>query len=418
MTKRIAVVGGRPAPIHNAKALGIDVVLVHQEGDYEPEILAHCERVVHARIDDANAIIQVLEPLHRERPFDRIVTTTEVAGESTGKVVDHFGLTGVSYKTAHLLKDKVAMRELLATHDLSPVAYREVSSAQDAVDFVGVHGKSVLKPAEGVASLHIHPCDDAASATLAWERLQAANVSHVIIEEYLEGPVVSVDSFSFQRRHLPIGYSQYRMNDKYVEWEVSTPSTDAKKWLPELRELTCRLLDAVELEEGPSHSEFVLTPKGPRVLESHARLAGSGAPELVRRAFGLDLNRMFLTVPLGIDPLPAASPEPKRGAAIQFFVPTPGKVKRVQLEVPSDVVVRHTQPGEVPLVFLPFLFELGQAERAVVIQKHEGDTIPPLDTVADCVSGYVLATGASREDAVRITDDLVASIHFAVEPKA
>jgi hypothetical protein len=80
--------------------------------------------------------------------------------------------------------------------------------------------------------------------------------------------------------------------------------------------------------------------------------------------------------------------------------------------------VRHTKPGETPLVFLPFLFELGAAERAVVIQKHEGDKIPPLDTVADCVSGYVLATGSSREDAVRIGDELVEAVHFIVDPTA
>ncbi|MFK3684656.1 MULTISPECIES: ATP-grasp domain-containing protein [Pseudomonas] len=418
MNKRIAVIGGRPAPIHGAKELGIDVVLVHQPGDYEPQILEHCEQVVHAPIDDAEAIIKVLTPLHLERPFDRIITTTEVAGESTGKVVDHFGLTGVSYQTAHLLKDKVAMRELLAKHDLSPVAFRHVTCAEDAVAFVAKHGKSVLKPAEGVASLHIHPCADAASATQAWQALKQAEVRHIIIEEYLEGPVVSVDSFSFNRRHLPIGYSQYRMNDKYVEWEVSTPSTDAKPWLKELMDMTCRLLDAVQLQEGPSHSEFVLTAKGPRVLESHARLAGSGAPELVRRAFGLDLNRMFLTVPLGIDALPLESPEPKAGAAIQFFVPTPGKLRKVELDLKPDVDVRHTPPGETPRVFLPFLFELGQAQRAVVIQKHEGDQIPALDTVADCVSGYVLATGTSREDAVRIGDELVEAVHFIVEPQA
>lgn len=78
---------------------------------------------------------------------------------------------------------------------------------------------------------------------------------------------------------------------------MSTPSRVAVPWLPELRALTVRLLDAVGLIEGPSHSEFVLTPDGPRVLESHARLGGHALPELVRRAFGLDLARMMLTVP-------------------------------------------------------------------------------------------------------------------------
>lgn len=418
MNKRIAVVGGRPAPIHGAKELGIDVVLVHEAGAYEESILAHCEQVVHADITDADSIIKVLEPLHRVRPFDRIITTTEVAGESTGKVVDYFGLTGVSYSTAKLLKDKLAMREILAKHELSPVAYRRVTTEPEAVDFVRKHGRSVLKPAEGVASLHIHPCENEHSVSAGLRALEIAGITNIIIEEYLDGPVVSVDSFSFAGRHLPIGYSEYRMNEKYVEWEVSTPSTAATPWLSELREMTCRLLDAVGLQEGPSHSEFVLTTNGPRVLESHARLAGSGAPELVKRAFGLDLNRMFLTVPLGIDTLPETSPDPKAGAAIQFFVPPPGTVKEIRIEVPLDVEVRRTNVGEVPLVFLPFLFDLGDAQQAVVIQKHEGDEIPPLDTVADCVSGYALATGLSREDAVAQTDALIAGVHFFVASRS
>ncbi|NOR63972.1 MAG: ATP-grasp domain-containing protein [Rhodobacteraceae bacterium] len=415
MKKRIAVIGGRPAPIHGAKELGIDVVLVHEEGGYEDDILQHVEKVVHADITNGKELVSVLEPLHAERPFDRIMTTTEFAGESTGYAVDHFRLTGVTEKTARLLKDKLAMRELLADCGLSPVAYARISSAKEAVDFVTTHGAAVLKPADGVASLHIRPCDDAESAIAAFDALSENKVTNMIIEEYLEGPVVSVDSFSFDGRHLPIGYSEYRMNDKYVEWEVSTPSTAAEPWLPELLKMAADLLDAVELQEGPSHSEFILTPKGPRVLESHARLAGSGAPELVRRAFGLDLNRMFTTVPLGIDTLPDVSPCAIAGAAIQFFRPEPGKVKSVEINLPSEVVVR-TQPKDEPArVFLPFLFELGEAERAVVLQKHQGDDIPPLNTVADCVSGYVLATGTSRADAVNIADQLIDGVGFHTE---
>ncbi|MBT2772733.1 ATP-grasp domain-containing protein [Halomonas sp. ISL-60] len=416
MNKRVAVIGGRPAPIYGAKELGIDVVLVHEKGAYDKEISDHCERIIHADIADGDAIISSLEELHRQRPFDRIITTTEVGGESTGKAVDYFGLPGVSWRTANLLKDKLAMRDLLLAHELSPVAYKRVLCKEDAVEFVKNNGLSVLKPAEGVASLHIHPCNDEESTLSAFRSLEEAGVQNIIIEEYLEGPVVSVDSFSFNGKHLPIGYSQYRMNDKYVEWEVSTPSSDAKPWLDELKALTCRLLDAIELQEGPSHSEFVLTAQGPRILESHARLAGSGAPELVKRAFGLDLNRMFLTVPLGIDKLPEFSPEPIAGAAIQFFVPKPGKIVKVENVLPPDVVVRFTKAGVEPLVFLPFLFELGEAMSAVVIQKHEGDHIPHLNTVADCVSGYVLTTGKSREEAVSIANDLVKAVNFIVEP--
>lgn len=410
---RIAVVGGRPAPVTGAKELGIDVVLVHEEGAYDPAVGEHCERIVHAPITDGPAILAVLKPLHEERPFDRVITTTEFAGESTGFVVDALGLPGVTEATARALKDKILTRELLEKHDLSPVRYRTVRSAEEAAAFAAELGERiVLKPADGVASLHIHPAETPEEAAAAWERLAAAEVTSVIAEEFLEGPVVSVDSFSFEGRHVPIGYSEYRMNERYVEWEVSTPSRFAVPYLKELREMTAQLLDAVGLTEGPSHSEFVLTPKGPRVLESHARLAGSGAPELVRRAFGCDLNRWFLTVPLGIDTLPETSPEPIGGAAVRFFTPEPGTIEAIDLDDDLDIELRRQPVGETPQVFLPHLDEFADRQVAAFIAKNPGEEVPPLLTVMDCVSGYVIASGSDADDAVARCEEVNRRIHF------
>ena len=410
---RVAVIGGRPAPIWGAKALGIDVVLVHEEGAYDDWVIQECERILHAPITDGPAILEVLKPLHQERPFDRVLTTTEPAGESTGYVVDVLGLPGVSEATARALKDKVLTRELLAQHDLSPVRYHAVQSVADIRDFFAEVGdRIIVKPADGVASLHIHPVESDGDADRAWHALQEAGISSIIAEEYLDGPVVSVDSFSHAGRHLPIGYSEYRMNDRYVEWEVSTPSRVAVPYLDELRAMTPKLLDAVGLTEGPSHSEFVLTKNGPRVLESHARLAGSGAPELVRRAFGFNLNRMFLTVSLGIEELPAESPEPIGGAAVRFFTPEPGTISAIDVEEDAADVIRRLPQGEVPRVFLPYLDELMDIEVAAVIQKSVGDVVPPLLTVADCVSGYVIASGRDAADAVAKCDRTNDKIHF------
>ncbi|MBT2428456.1 biotin carboxylase [Streptomyces sp. CB00316] len=398
---RVAVIGGRPAPVAGAKELGIDVVLVHEEGAYDVAVAQHCERIIHGPLDDGPAILELLKPLHAERPFDRVLTTTEPAAESTGFVVDALGLPGVSEFTARALKDKALTRQLLDEHGISPVRYRMVESAEEIAAFrAEVGDRIIVKPVDGVASLHIHPVDGPEDAAKAWQALREADISTVIAEEYLDGPVVSVDSFSHAGRHLTIGYSEYRMNDRYVEWEVSTPSRYATPWLAELRELTPKLLDAVGLTEGPSHSEFVLTPKGPRVLESHARLAGSGAPELVRRAFGLNLNRMFLTVPLGIDELPQTSPEPLGGAAVRFFTPEPGTVDAVEVDDDAADEVRRVPKDEKQYVFLPYLDEFTDTEVAAVIGKSVGENVPPLLTVADCVSGYVIASGRDADDAV------------------
>jgi biotin carboxylase len=375
----------------------------------------HCERIVHAPIADGAAILAALRPLHAQRPFDRVLTTTEPAGESTGYVVDALGLPGVSEYTARVLKNKTLMREVLDDNGLSPVRYRQVRSAAEVEEFFHeVGGRIVVKPVDGVASLHINPVGAAAEAETAWRALTDAGLDVALAEEFLDGPVVSVDSFSHGGRHLPVGYSQYRMNERFVEWEVSTPSRYAAPHREALFELTPRLLDAVGLSEGPSHSEFVLTADGPRVLESHARLAGSGAPELVRRAFGVDLNRWFLTVPLGIDRLPESSPAPRAGAAVRFFTPDPGVVKRITVPEQPDLELRRLAPGEEPKVFLPYLDEFRDTAVAAVVAKNEGDEIPPLLTVADCVSGYVIATGDDAAGAVAKCDAVNDAILFEV----
>lgn len=413
---RIAVIGGRPSPLMTAHEFGVDIVLVHEEGKYEPEFADYCSQILHAPIDDSAAILRVLRPLHEQQPFGRILSATEEAGVSTGEVVDALGVPGTSAATARAIKDKVLTRERLAEHDLSPVQYRPVGSDAEAVEFFhAIGGKIVLKPADGVASDHIHIAESADDATLAWKLLREAGVASVIAEEYLEGPVVSVDSFSFAGRHLPIGMSEYRMNELFVEWEVSTPSRFAAPYRDQLREMTCRLLDAMGLTDGPSHSEFVLTPAGPRVLETHNRFAGSGAPQLVQRAHEIDLYRMFLGVTLGFEQLPAVPPPATGGAAIRFFVPEPGVITAITgLDGLAAKVVRRPRDVSLPGI-VPYLNEMAGADVGVVINKNEGDTITPLRSVKDCTTGYVIATGRDADDAIAKCQAVIDTVHFHTE---
>ncbi|MEK8142205.1 ATP-grasp domain-containing protein [Streptomyces sp. M10(2022)] len=199
--------------------------------------------------------------------------------------------------------------------------YRLVHSADEIAAFrAEVGDRIIVKPVDGVASLHIHPVDGPEDAAKAWQALQEADISTVIAEEYLDGPVVSVDSFA---RGPPPHHRLFRVPHERAVRRVGGqhPSRYAAPWLAELRELTPKLLDAVGLTEGPSHSEFVLTPKGPRVLESHARLAGSGAPSWFAAPSGSTStacsSRSRSASTNCRRPRPSAG-----GAAVRFFTPS------------------------------------------------------------------------------------------------
>ncbi|MFF8375191.1 ATP-grasp domain-containing protein [Streptomyces sp. NPDC015661] len=413
---RIALIGGNARPITTAHELGVDVVLVHEEGRYEPDFADYCSQILHAPIGDSAAILKVLGPLHAEEPFDAVLSATEYAAIAAGEVADALGVPGTTARTARALKDKAETRRLLDEHDLSPIRHAMVASEQETADFAeSVGGRIVVKPADGVASLHVHVVESREDAATAFKHLREAGYTRAIAEEYLEGPVVSVDTFSHRGRHVVFGMSEYQMNDRFVEWEVSTPSRVAAPHRAELTELVGRLLDVVGLTDGPAHSEFVLTPNGPKVLESHDRFAGSGAPELVRRACGVDLYRMFLAVQLGFEELPQTSPVNDHGAAIRFFTPQPGTLKEITGLDTVDALVLTVPPGEAKGNIVPLLSRTREAEVVVVITRHPGDTLPELRSVKDCSSGYVIATGKDADEATAICERVVSQISFHVE---
>ncbi|MEU6860691.1 ATP-grasp domain-containing protein [Glycomyces sp. NPDC046736] len=414
MKHRIAVVGGRPAPVHGARELGIDVVLAHAPGQFDPaEAEGHVSQIVTGDIADTDALLALLAPLHEERPFDRILTTTELSAVPVGEVNAKLGLPGTSPDVSRVVQDKALTREALDARGLSPVRHRIVTDEEDAAAFLAeAGGRCVLKPGKGAGSLHINVVASAEEAARAFEAITAFGYGGVLAEEYLEGPVVSVEAFSQGGRHVVLGVCEYRVNAHFVEWECSVSSDAALPHLPALHWLTAGVLDAVGLQDGPSHSEFVLTGSGPRLLETHNRLSGNGIPELVRRATGWDPARLFLTVPLGIESLPDSPPEPLRGAAIRFLDAEPGIVSAVEGLDGLEVPVRRLRAGSKHPHTIPFLKDLADVEAAVVVGKGVGDEVAPMDSLLACDNGYSVATAATREEAVARCADLASRVRF------
>ncbi|QSB04154.1 ATP-grasp domain-containing protein [Natronoglycomyces albus] len=414
---RIAVIGGRPAPVHGSKDLGIDTVVVHTEGQFDPaEVEPHCSQVITGDITDADELLRLLRPLHQENPFDFILTTTELSAVPVAEVNKALGLPGTSADVCHIIRDKFLTREALDAAGISPVRHRRISTVEEAVRFLDDIGdRIVLKPGMGAASLHINVVTTADEVARAVKEIGDFGFGGVLAEEYLEGPVVSVEAFSHHGRHVVLGVCEYQVNEHFVEWECSVSSDQAAPILGELRELTAAVLDAVGLKDGPSHSEFVLTENGPRLLETHNRLSGSGIPEMVNRATGWDPARLFMTVPLGIDQLPEEAPEPVRGAAIRFLDAKPGRIVAVTGVEDLPVPVRWVPQGVTPTHMVPCLKDLSDVDSAVVISKHIGDETGGMDSLLACDKGYVFATAPTRAEAVRRCAELADGITFQTE---
>lgn len=408
---RVAFIGGTPAQLRRARELGVEVIVAHEEGRYDPLFHEYAIRVVHVPLSDRDAVYAALEPLHRQRRFDLVTSAGDDTAETAGWLAERFDTAGTREATAKALKDKATMRRVLAEHGVAPVRHRAVASAAAAVDFFEeVGGPIVLKPSDAVASQQIHRIESAGRAAAAWQEVTAAGFA-VLAEEFLDGPVISLDSFSSGGRHLPLGISRYRMNEHYVEWEhrLPGPVEDAERTAAVA--LTGAVLDAVGLTDGPAHTEFVLTAGGPRLLESHTRPGGLGIPDLLRRVYDRDPNDMYLGVLLGLEPLPPEVAEPIAGGAIRFFTPPAGLLQKIEGFDDLDAMVVRATAEQAQGSPTPLLARLRDAKVGVVLPP-DGYTIRELRSGKQLRNGYVLATGSDVDDAVAICESVVGRLAF------
>ncbi|MFJ6948451.1 ATP-grasp domain-containing protein [Streptomyces wuyuanensis] len=225
----------------------------------------------------------------------------------------------------------------------------------------------------------------------------AGSFDEFLMEEFLDGPEVSVETLTFDGRHMVVAVTDKECGGPgFVEIGHSQPSRRPAGTLGEVTRLVTDFLDAVGLCSGPGHTEVKLTSRGPRIVESHNRVGGDRINELTRIVHGVDMERLALGAMSGVPAPPAASPEPLGGAAVRFLTPEPGRV----VEVTGADAVR-ADPA-----FVDLRLEVGP-----------GDVLPPLTWNAD-KAGHVIARGATAAEAVAHVRRLAEAIHVRTEPVA
>lgn len=412
---RVAMIGGRLHAVKYARELDVDVVLVHEENKYEPEFADHCERIVHAPVTDSAAVLDVLAPLHRDRPFDRVVCTTDLGTVPAAEVAAALGVPHTPVAAARTIKNKAEVRRILAEQGIDPVRARLVRSRTDAAEFAAAIGRIVLKPVDGSGSADVHIVSGAHEAELAWKAMESAGYREAVAEEFLEGPLATVEAFSVDGRHLTLGLTDETINDHLVEVGITAPPRVIGPHEATMRDLTVRLLTAIGVTDGPSHTEYVITDAGPRLMETHNRMAGLGIPEVVRRAYGIDTNRLFLGAALGLTEFPAEPPALRGGAALRVFAPPPGTLTALgglDELTRLGAVVRRVPPGARAFGFPGLFEELAEAEIGVLLPLNPGDTVVPIRTGWDIRMGMVIASGADASQAIERCEQVLDTVEW------
>lgn len=409
---RVLIIGGKLQHLRKARELGLDVVLAQFPDEYDRAHWEYVDQALLLDYGDLDRFLPLARALHEAYPFQAAVSLFELGLLPAARINEALGLRGESVATVELLLDKWRMRQHLNAQNLSPVASAVGRSAQDVREFVQAYGLPVIvKPIRESGSLGVFHLRDQADVDVVADRFRslhdkpwaakdlsgAESFDEFLLEEFLDGPEISVETLSFDGRHVVVAVTDKETHGPgFVETGHSQPSSLPAGPLEEVRRLVTDFLDAVGLRNGPGHTEVKLTSRGPRIVESHNRVGGDRINELTELAYGVDLERYALAAGFGpLEPL-TTSPEPRGGAAIRFLTPKPGRVVSV-----TGVDAVRADPAFVDLQ----------------LTVGPGDDVPPLTWNEDKV-GHLIVRGATAAEAIAHGRRLAAAVHVRTEPSS
>ncbi len=335
MSKKIMILGASilqlPA-IEKAKEMGLEVIVV----DMNPEAIGFNVPNVTKEIISTVDISAIVEAAKKYQ-IDGIMTlATDMPMRSVATVAEEMGLIGIDVDTAYKATNKAAMREALRAGKVPIPEFYRVKNEEEYMEVVKHFTVPfIVKPVDSSGSRGIFEVIDITNRKLIKEAYEYcrpfSRVGEVIVEEYMIGSEVSVETLSVDGVcHI------IQITDKlttgaphYVEMGHSQPTRHDKKMVEKIAEVTIAANKAIGITNGPSHTEIIVTSEGPKVVEIGARLGGDNITTyLVPLSTGVNMVESCIKIALGEKP--DIKKKWDKGSAIRYFKQHKGVVKSIE----------------------------------------------------------------------------------------
>lgn len=240
-------------------------------------------------------VIYGVSYMARTEQIDRIVALDDFDVEKAASLREHLRVPGMGDTTARYFRDKLAMRTRAAEAEIAVPRFVHVLNYDRIREFMSrVPPPYVLKPRLQAGSLGIKKTETEEEFWRALDQL-GDKQSFYVLEEFLVGDIFHVDSIVFENEVVFALASKYATPPLEVSQKGRVFST---RTLPRgsfedesLRDMNRRVLSAMGLRHGVSHTEFLRESATGKFhfIETSARVGGAHIVELVEAATGLNL---------------------------------------------------------------------------------------------------------------------------------
>jgi biotin carboxylase len=277
---------------------------------------------------DSAAMIEAARAL--PEPVAGVVCYDEARVEAAAELAQALGLPTSPVEAITNCRDKLLTRRALAAAGVpqaTSVAVRSLDEARAVAGRIGY--PVVLKPRRLAASFGVMRADSPADLAAPYQHARDTTLPEapevyedgVLVEEYLEGPEISVDCACFDGRVFAVALA-HKESGFAPSFEETGHVVDGADPLLDDDDLASILADthaAVGFHTGTTHVELRRTRAGWKVIEINARLGGDLIPYLGQLATGTDLSLVAAAIACGRTP--DLTRTLSKVATIRFYYP-------------------------------------------------------------------------------------------------
>nr|WP_225847256.1 ATP-grasp domain-containing protein [Streptomyces sp. HPF1205] len=275
---------------------------------------------------DEQALLAAGRELAGRHDLAGVMTWNEWVLVPTARLAEQLGLPSNTPEVMLACRNKATARARFARAGVPSAASMKAASlleAAMAADAVGGY-PVVLKPAAYAASvgvIHVERPEDlpAAFGFATAGASQAMESTAVLVEEYLDGPEVSVETVTFAGTTLPVAVTRKSLGALPYFEETGHAVAAGDPLLAEAGPVAVAAVRALGVEHGVCHVEIRLTSRGPRVVEVNARIGGDLIGHLVDLATGIQLARAAADIACWC--APDLTPTRHQAAAVRIRYP-------------------------------------------------------------------------------------------------
>ncbi len=336
---RIAIIGASYLQLPlvvKAKEMGLEThVFAWEQGAVCKEAADYFYPI---SVTDINSILDICKKI---KPIGVISIASDIASVTVNHIADKFGLIGNSFESTRLSTNKFLMRTEFLNNGLPCPRFMKYTEPFNSKLMQELNYPLIVKPVDRSGSRGVTLVNEFLHLNAAIKEAEKESFSNtVIIEEFIDGREISVETISWEGCHYILQYTDKETTGKphFIEKAQHQPAKLAPELKNKIYQIVKHGLDTLKIKYGASHTELKITPDDEVfIIETGPRMGGDhiGA-RLVPLSTGYDYLKAVINVSMGKFEEPKLLDDKYSG--IYYIFPKPGVLNAVEFNNDEHIV--------------------------------------------------------------------------------